>query len=149
MTSPGATRYFAYGSNLSLARMRGRVPDAVALCVARLDGHRLTWDKRGADGSGKANLRPDPGAHVWGVVYRFGADGFAALDVHEPDYQRIAIEAHGDQGPTAAQTYLSQRLTDALPFASYKRLVVEGARAHGLPADWLRALEAGAAQPDR
>ena len=61
--------YFAYGSNLPSARMRRRVPSAAAQGPAELQGRRLTTDKRGRDGSGKANLREDPAATVWGVLW--------------------------------------------------------------------------------
>ena len=53
----------------------------------------------------------------------------------------MQVECGGAQH--AAQTYRSQLLiADAIPFAWYKRLMLEGARAHGLPDAWLRDLEA-------
>lgn len=56
-------RYFAYGSNLCVRRLRRRVPSARALGPARLDGWTLRWHKRGEDGSGKCSIaRPDAGS---------------------------------------------------------------------------------------
>ena len=52
-------RYFAYGSNLVMARLRARVPVFGLIGPARLPAMRLTFDKRGSDGSGKANLVED------------------------------------------------------------------------------------------
>ena len=49
------------------------------------------------------------------------------------------------RGPLAwGQVELSSRVltADAVPFAWYKRLIVDGARAHELPEDWVRVLEA-------
>lgn len=143
------TRYFAYGSNLTASRMRSRVAGAQALGTARLHGFRLAWDKRGADGSGKANLRRDARAHVWGVVYAFDAGLWPELDAHEGGYERFAVEVALGDVTLRVQTYRSELLTSAPPLAWYKRLVVEGARAHGLPEDWLRRLAAGPDQPDR
>lgn len=141
--------YFAYGSNLSPLRMRGRVPGAEAQGPARLAGYRLCLDKRGADGSAKANLRADASESVWGVLYRFEPGAWPRLDRSEPGYERIAVEVLWRGTPCAVETYLSHRLTsDPVPFAWYKRLLVEGARAHGLPREWIAYLEALPERPD-
>jgi gamma-glutamylcyclotransferase (GGCT)/AIG2-like uncharacterized protein YtfP len=135
--------YFAYGSNLSPARMRERVAGAEALGAAQLAGFRLCLDKCGRDGSGKANLREDAEDVVWGVLYRFDASEWSRLDAFEPGYERIAISVVQRGAARSAHTYRSHTLTqDPVPFAWYKRLLVEGAHAHGLPAEWIRRLEA-------
>lgn len=134
--------YFAYGSNLSLARMRERIAGAEPLGAARLVGFCLRLDKRGADGSGKANLGDDASQSVWGALYRIDANEWPRLDAFEPDYERFEVEVEWRGGARRAQTYRSHRLTpDAVPFAWYKRLLVEGARAHALPEAWIRRLE--------
>lgn len=148
MTGP-TLRYFAYGSNLTLARMRSRVAGARADGVAYLHGYRLAWDKLGADGSGKANLRREPESRVWGVVYAFESDGWGKLDAHERGYERFEVLVTLADAAVPVQTYRSERLTGEPPFAWYRQLVVEGARAHGLPEDWVRALEACPVRPDR
>lgn len=135
--------YFAYGSNLALARMRERVAGAEAVGAARLDGFRLCLDKCGRDGSGKANLREDAAEVVWGVLYRFDLREWPRLDAFEPGYERIAVSVAVGGTSVDAFTYRSLDLTqDPVPFAWYKRLLVEGARAHALPDDWIRHLEA-------
>jgi hypothetical protein len=135
--------YFAYGSNLLLARMRERIPGAEPLGAARLAGYRLCLDKRGRDGSGKANLREDANGCVWGVVYRFDACEWPRLDACEPGYERFALSVELAGALHAAHAYRSHRLIrDPVPFAWYKRLIVAGAREHGLPQEWLRLLEA-------
>lgn len=141
--------YFAYGSNLSPARMRERIAGAEPLGAARLVGFCLRLDKRGMDGSGKANLGDDTSQSVWGALYRFDASEWPRLDAFEPGYERIAVEVEWRGEAMTAQTYRSHRLTqDAVPFAWYKRLLVEGARAHGLPESWIRHLEALPERPD-
>lgn len=136
-------RYFAYGSNLKLARMRSRVPAAQVVGPALLRGRRLTLDKRGADGSGKANLAPDPEASVWGVVYTFQAATWEDLDSFEPGYERVEVTVERAGEELDALTYASSRTTpDPVPFAWYKRLIVEGAREHGLPVEWVAKLRA-------
>ncbi len=141
--------YFAYGSNLSTPRLLGRVASAVVVAPARLFGRRLTTDKRGRDGSGKANLADDPQGHVWGVVYAIRAEQWAALDACESGYARLRVEVHTARDCLEAWTYASDRFADEpVPFSWYKRLIVDGAREHGLPAAWLRLLEALPEKPD-
>lgn len=136
-------RYFAYGSNLSLDCMRGRVPSAEVVGRARLAGMRLTLDKRGRDGSGKANLVPDAAAHVWGAVYSLEIAHWDGLDASEPGYRRVSVSVETESGEIVADTYVSTlRTDDPVAFAWYKRLIVEGARAQGLPAEYLALLEA-------
>jgi gamma-glutamylcyclotransferase (GGCT)/AIG2-like uncharacterized protein YtfP len=141
--------YFAYGSNLSPARMRERVPSARAEGRARLPGYRLTLDKRGADGSGKANLREAADAAVWGALYSLGPEDWPRLDGFERDYERIAVRVEWRGTQQDAMTYASRVLTDA-PVArhAYKQLIVEGARAHELPESWIRWLAALPERPD-
>jgi gamma-glutamylcyclotransferase (GGCT)/AIG2-like uncharacterized protein YtfP len=139
--------YFAYGSNLSPQRMLERVAGARGLGAARLAGRRLCFDKRGRDGTGKANLRDDPASSVWGALYSFEPEAWPQLDRCEPGYERIAVEVEWNGERRAAQTYVSTLFTpDPVPLARYKRLVIEGARFHALPDDWIRWLEA---QPER
>lgn len=137
------TLYFAYGSNLKLERMAKRVHSARPAGTAWLTGYRIACDKPGADGSGKANLRACAGSRVWGVLYTLDPDHWPALDAFEPGYERWAVEVSCAGRILSAHTYLSRVASaDLPPFAWYKRLVVEGAREHGLPDDWLRLLEA-------
>ena len=139
--------YFAYGSNLAPERLQNRVGSLQHHGVARLDGYRLTFDKRGRDGSGKANLQEDALGSVWGVVYAFEPEGWRELDRFEAGYERIEVEVELAD-PIRVQTYRSSRLCSALPFAWYKQHVVEGARHHRLPLHWISWLEEVQSQPD-
>ena len=142
--------YFAYGSNLSASRLRGRAASAEAVGPARLPGRRLTTDKRGRDGSGKANLAPDANGEVWGVVYSIRDEHWPDLDTFEPGYERIRVVVVTATEPLEAWTYVSERVTDdPVPFRWYKQLIVAGAREHGLPEAWVATLEALPEKPDR
>jgi gamma-glutamylcyclotransferase len=134
--------YFAYGSNLCVARLRELAPSAVARGAARAPGFALRIDKRGMDGTAKANLHAVSGSAVWGVVYALEAADWPRLDARERDYARIEIEIFQGDERVLAQTYRSDHLTsDAIAAAWYKRLIVDGARDHALPADWCAWLE--------
>lgn len=138
-----ASRYFAYGSNLSSARLRERVPSARVVGVATLADHRLTLGKAGRDGTGKATLVAAPGALCWGVVYAIESVEWALLDACEPGYSRVhrrvtllTREALG------VQTYLApETAPDPVATPRYKRFILDGAREHRLPAAWLATLE--------
>ena len=137
------TCYFAYGSNLSAARLRGRAPSAVRRGVARAPGFALRLDKRGADGSAKANIHPAAGGVVWGAVYALDPEDWPRLDACERDYARIAIDVWMGEKPMRVHTYRSDLLIeDAVAFEWYKQLILDGAREHGLPEEWRAVLEA-------
>ena len=89
--SPTAELYFAYGSNLRSTRMLDRVPSATSLGAARLAGHGFRMNKRGRDGSAKANLIVSASEHVWGVIYRIEPVDWPVLDRFEGGYEREVV----------------------------------------------------------
>ncbi len=134
--------YFAYGSNMTSARLRARIPSARSVGAARIDGRRLVCNKRGRDGSGKANLCASPGSEAWGVVYEVDAADWPELDRNEPGYERVSAEVVTAGGERlSVQVYLATSLTDdPVPYDWYRELVVAGAREHGLPAAYVREI---------
>jgi uncharacterized protein (TIGR00369 family) len=138
--------YFAYGSNLSSKRLGARVPSARALGAARLAGFAWRCNKRGADGSAKANLVPDPGAEVWGVLFEIDAASLPELDRAEGGYARVVVTVDHDGAAREAYSYVSDRIADGTPPADwYATIVLDGAREHALPAAWIATLEAALA----
>jgi cation transport regulator ChaC len=145
----GDVWYFAYGSNMSPAifvERRGIRP--LAARRGWLDGYRLSFDLPIGPGErGCANIAPATGERVAGVVYRIGHQAAEHLDrtegVPAGVYRRIAVEVCVDEGgPVAAFTYRSARgRPGRKPSARYLGLLLAGARAHGLPADYVAWLE--------
>jgi gamma-glutamylcyclotransferase (GGCT)/AIG2-like uncharacterized protein YtfP len=137
------SRYFAYGSNLDPEQMLARVTSAVALGRARLAGWSFACNKLGSDGTAKANLVRAAGGSVWGVVYEVDTLHLADLDRHEGGYERLELEVLLDDGRgQRAHVYVSERLApEPVLLEAYKARILAGARAHGLPEDWLRSLE--------
>ena len=147
--------YFAYGSNMSSARLGERVPDARALGRALLTGFRLAWNKPGRDGSGKANIVLAESHVVWGVLYEFpgssassssnSSSSWAVLDTIERDYARETWTVEDLRGArVAAQVYRwrgEPEAPDLAPQAWYRGHLLDGAREHGLPRDVIEALE--------
>ena len=142
--------YFAYGSNLFPPRMAERVPRSEARGRARLYGYRLVCNKRGADGSAKANLLTDPEGTVWGALYALPEEDWPALDRFEGGYVRITVPITAEGGEERlATTYQSDRLLeDTRPFAWYRQLIVDGARAQGFPPEVIAGVEAWPVRPD-
>ena len=141
--------YFAYGSNLSSARVRqaDRAPSARLVGTASVSGHTLIWCKRGADGSGKCTLArsENRGDGVWGVLWEIDDADVARLDAIEgPGYERVEVTITTGNQKMLALTYIARatHLDPSLePAPWYRALVVAGAREHGLPAAWIRRLE--------
>ena len=133
--------YFAYGSNMSSERLRGRTPSAVSLGRARLAHHGLRWHKLGRDGSGKCDIEPadTPGESVWGVLYEIGCADKHALDTVEGlgvGYNEQTVRVETADGVEKALTYKARpdKIDPTLrPLAWYKAHVLLGAREHGLP----------------
>ena len=142
--------YFAYGSNMKTARLRERIRSARPREIATLAGRRLLLNKRGADGSAKANLVPDRSGLVWGVLFEIALRDWDRLDRFEGGYARtrVAVWTAGGE-ERLATTYVSTRWIDARPFDWYRALLVEGAREHGLPEDYVARLEALPYRPSR
>ncbi len=146
--------YFAYGSNLWEQRLQLRVPSARFAARASLPCFALRFHKRGRDGSAKADAfftgRGTDTVH--GVVYAMAARDLGTLDRIEGGYVRASVLLDSAAGGGVAFTYLAAepRLDDPrlLPFDWYLGLVLEGARAHRLPVQYLRALERQACAPD-
>jgi hypothetical protein len=141
--------YFGYGSNLNrtifVDRRRMRPMD---VRPGRLDGYGLRFNLPVGRGErAVANVEPELGGYIWGVAYRLRPEECDRLDrtegVPAGFYRRIEVEivTEGDERLTAF-TYRSTRITEGRkPSARYLGLILDGAREHGLPADWIAWLE--------
>lgn len=141
MTALKFLKYFAYGSNLHLFRMRRRVPSCRALGLATLTGYKLYFHKRGQDGSGKCNAFYTGRSldRVMGVVYEMAAAERVYLDLAEGLGKGYDLETRWVTLQNAEQEiffYAAQPnyIDDSLkPFSWYKELVIQGSRMHRLP----------------
>lgn len=135
--------YFAFGSNMSRARLHKRIADAAPVGLGLLRGHRFACNKVGNDGSGKANVAIASDDKVWGVVYRMPRPALDVLDSYEGGYVRCIVGVETEAGVLHCATYRSDGVRDGLkPRAWYKRHILQGARENGLPAHWIEMLRA-------
>lgn len=147
-----AVWYFAYGSNMQSATLRGRRGVAYARAVAaRAPGWRLVLDKPPllAVGHGFANIIPDPAAEVLGVLFELSAEDLAHVEFSEGvrigNYDAVDLDAFPLTGaePVRARSLSSPRREESLqPSLRYMALLIEGAIEHGLPAEYVATLRA-------
>jgi gamma-glutamylcyclotransferase len=141
--------YFGYGSNMNPEIFQGRRGLSPAATVrALLEGYRLCFDIAVGPGErGVANLEAVATASTWGVAYLLTTTEADHLDrtegVHVGIYSRNPVEIALDGGERVpAFTYRSDRTTTGRkPSPRYIGLLLDGARAHGLPAEYVRFLE--------
>ncbi len=142
--------YFAYGSNLCRATFverRGMSP--LESRRGRLDGYRLTFDLPVGPGErGVANLLADPTAATWGALYLLEPRACEHLDrtegVHAGYYRRLDVRVTTDDGTRlpAFAYHSATTVAGRKPSPRYLGLLLDGAREHALPEDWIRHLEA-------
>ena len=134
-------KYFAYGSNLDPNWLKTRCPSAVVVGPALLRDYELKYlyASTSYPGGGAADIVFQRGSETWGVVYSISPKDMLELDkyedVAERGYRRIDVLIEFDEGPEKAVAYevVSKLPKEFAPLAGYGRLLVNGARIHGLP----------------
>ncbi len=154
MTATDRITIFAYGSNMRTSRLKVRTPSAKPLGIGQLKDHVLRWHKTGSNGSGKCDVvhTGRDGDVVWGVLYTLDVAEKPALDEAEAlgiGYTEIRADIVTSDENIAAWLYVAIDIDASLiPYDWYKAFVVEGAREHALPQDYIAVLEAIVAKPD-
>ena len=144
---------FAYGSNMCSGRFRdyGVVPEEIG-CSVLLQNYHLRFNKRSRrDGSGKANAEPNNGGQVWGVLYTIPDAHLEILDQGEGGYHREKLQVTTENTVINAWVYLAGRASNdptLRPYTWYKRFLIEGAKEHDLPSEYIETLEGIEAIPD-
>jgi hypothetical protein len=146
--------YFAYGSNMDCAQMRERCPSARFVGIAVLPDHRLAFTRESVTRQcGVADVVPETGHKVWGVVYEIGDGDVNRLDSSEGfrpgrrknSYWRRECAVHLMSEVARSlpvQTYFAEQQSQPpMPNDAYKRQIVAGARFWQLPADYVFELE--------
>lgn len=141
--------YLAYGSNLHPQRLEARIGSVEWLGNAKLPGWSLRFDKRGGDGSAKANLHARPGSEhcVLAAAYALSADQVSRLDIFEgcgSGYETFPVTVRLNGEAVHAFTYLapSHWLSGALlPFDWYVELILAGARFHRFDEYYVQQIE--------
>lgn len=132
--------YFSYGSNMSIKRIKDRVPSASFISTATLCKHDLRFHKRGKDGSAKCDaFETGYDKHaVIGVVFDISESEKPELDHKEGlgyGYEEKLVQVKTHAGEIIeATTYYATKIDPALkPYHWYKQHVLVGARGFDLP----------------
>ncbi len=145
--------YFGYGSNMDARSLLAKGVQPLASCPAQLAGWRLRFNVRHffAHEGGVGNIVPGAAAdRVCGVLHRCPRDSLALLDIAEAypqGYDRIELDVLTADGPRRALAYVgTPAFVDetCLPTRRYLNILLQGAQAAGLDADYVQRL---AAQP--
>jgi cation transport regulator ChaC len=141
--------YFAYASNMSRAQMKSRAGEVFEERAGRLENYELVFNKKARGGSATANIRPAPGQAVEGVLYKINEQAFHALDRFEgapQHYRRIEVSVLDGGGQRiSAQAFIATKVEKGLrPAAHYLKTILDGAREHGLPEEYLQKIQAAA-----
>jgi gamma-glutamylcyclotransferase len=143
--------YFAYGSNMETATLRGRRGIAVVRALpARAFGWRVVFDKPGivSVGHGFGNIVRDEAAEALGVAYELPVAEMEHLDLTEGvligNYRRVEIPVETlapPATPIVAHAFVSEKRDPSLqPSVRYMGCVIAGATEHGLPAEYVEFL---------
>lgn len=143
-------KIFCYGSNMSTKRITERCSSSRFITRAYVTGLKLALNKKGKDGSGKANLvTACDKSIVWGVIFDISEDQKPLLDKAEglgKGYDMFQLGAISDTGgKIQCQCYIAKDpkfLDNNLrPLDWYGEFCLSGAKEHRLPQEWILTLE--------
>jgi len=131
------TLYFAYGSNLNLAQMAYRCPDAEAVGTGIIKDYKLTFKALGA--SAFATIEPCEGEAVPVAVWQISRRDEMSLDRYEgyPTHytrERMDVLMDGDEEEVVEGFVyiMNSRAVPRLPSRGYFEAVLSGYRSFGL-----------------
>ena len=142
--------YFAFGANLNddVFRTR-RNMQPLEWRVGQVVGYRLRFNLEGRPKgrAAPANIAPQPGDEVWGVLYRLTRRDMLRLNASEGvpgwRYYPALVQASDRDGHkmNALTLIADGQAQDGNPSLRYITLLRDGARQHGLPPRWIDKLD--------
>lgn len=141
--------YFVYGSNLLEEQLRSRLSEIDENYLQRescsLTGYEFTYNKRGFDGSSKANLIKSGDGIVEGVailILENKLDEF--IEKYEKGYLKTEIQIQtknntieNPQLRFKAYTCISDNIISASPTDDYVSKIIKGAHENNLPQEYI------------
>ncbi|MEK7285856.1 MAG: gamma-glutamylcyclotransferase family protein [Nitrospirota bacterium] len=140
--------YFAYGSNMDASQMLGRCPGNEIVGAACLTHYTLTFTRWSRSwNSGTADIIPEKGKEVWGILYDLTLDNLRRLDRfadYPTSYVRQDVLVKQGKEIIPAFTYVAIRQGAFAPSKVYLNKMIVGASGKEIPAkyiDFLKAIE--------
>jgi gamma-glutamylcyclotransferase len=148
--------YFAYGSNMSISRLRRRAPGALRLGLCVLRSHDLRFHKESEDGSGKCDafLTGNATDSVYGSLFEIGLAEKLSLDLVEglgSGYDEKKVSLINVSGETVdAVTYYAREIDETLkPYSWYMNHVLMGAYESNCPPGYVARIESIQSMEDK
>ncbi|MDI9246295.1 gamma-glutamylcyclotransferase family protein [Marinobacter sp. CHS3-4] len=149
-------KYFAYGSNMSLPRLKERVPSAERIGTFTLFEHSLRFHKVSEnDESAKCDalFTNNSDDYVVGALFEIPEEEKGGLDRAEGlgiGYEEKRVVVNDGQGNAFEAVTYYATITDPslLPYSWYLHHVIQGAKETGVPAGYLDALSATKSKED-
>lgn len=135
--------YFAYGSNLKKEQMDERNVAIYKSHKGFIKDYKLEFNKQSKDGSSKANITKLIGEIVWGVCFELDTNGFENLRKYEKGYEELEVTVYNENQESlfTAKTFISSKICDKLPTKDYLGKIIEGAKQHEIPEDYISKIE--------
>ena len=141
---------------MSTLRLQARVAGACPVATGYVEQRRFVFHKRSVDGSAKADAaysasRDD---RVWGVVFDIPKEQKRLLEEFEflgIGYDQAEVEVVHRAGVLRAWMYVARQDsidTSLLPYCWYRDLILDGAREHELPSEYIQRLSSFATLRD-
>ena len=122
--------YFAYGSNMTAARMKQRLGWEAPRRAASLKDFQLVFDQAGFNDPSwsPANIRSEQGGLVEGMLHKVEEKDLKILDGYEKYYQLLEVKVMAAQEEKLdAVTYLSNKSRgEKPPTQEYLNFLLEG-----------------------
>jgi AIG2 family protein len=146
--------YLAYGSSMSTARFRQRLnwlgPESTKWLErtkakpAKVEGYRLEFNRADPEcpSRGMANITIDPTEKIEGVVYQLTPEALQFLDRAEEGTRRVKLMVEVGGKKLEAHSFVADDVDPNLsPSPEYLKLLLNGAREHGLSRAYIAQLE--------
>lgn len=141
-------RYFTYGSFMDKENLKKHCPSASFICKAMIPNWEVQFNYYSTNyKGGVTGIEPATGKLVRGAVYEIPPDEMEHLDtiegIPEGIYYRHPILVVSEAGePMLAHVYRTMNPRGPFkPTALYLKFMIEGARALGLPGEYIETLQ--------
>ena len=140
---------------MSSRRLQHRISKVKVVGVGWLEKHKLEFHKKSHDGSAKCDAYyvGDSRYSVYGVVFKVTASQLLLLDEYEglgKGYEQKTIQIiTQNSGIITAVTYYATDIDSSIkPYQWYKEHVLQGAKEHNLPKDYIDKIRGIGVIPD-
>lgn len=140
-------KYFAYGSNLNAQQMSVRCPQAVPVQKGYLRDYNIAftrWSKN--RNCGVADVVPELGQKVWGLVWNLPTENLEMLDSHEGHPKHYKRQLHEifflDGSSIQAWVYeVNKKQSFCQPSKEYVDTILSEGKALSFPEKYLESVK--------